>query len=141
MQRAATRPGWLRWSVTSEHPEAPRVGERPRLLLEYPDDSAPAAAARGLAYAGFEVTVCNGPVGCPGCALADIGSCGLVEDADIVVALAEGADRDTSCQLVRSTYPDLLVVGGAPGWSLVQNALDAAPNGNRSRSCRRRLGT
>jgi hypothetical protein len=47
--------------------------------------------ARALAQTGFDVTVCNGPVGRVGCALADTGACAFVEAADLVVAVDPGS--------------------------------------------------
>lgn len=96
--------------------------ERPRVLVENPDDAAGLASASILRRAGYAVAVCCGPAErrrpperCP---LVGPDGCALVHGADVIVS-SLGLERPEGravVQALRARYPETpLVVEVAPG--------------------------
>jgi hypothetical protein len=105
-------------AALEEWPE--RTG-RPRVLIENPDQAELWAAAGILREAGYDVAVCAGPT-VPGesprgekpvaCPLVFGGYCGMVEEADVVVAATTLPDsRGILAAHARRQTPALVVEG------------------------------
>jgi hypothetical protein len=78
-------------------------GQKPRVLLEEPDDCDNFAYWCFLTEAGFNVDCCSGPSRRPGgrCPLLTSGHCELVERADVIVSKL-GIDDEPSRQVIEA---------------------------------------
>jgi hypothetical protein len=78
-------------------------GQKPRVLLEEPDDCDNFAYWCVLTEAGFNVDCCSGPRRQPGgrCPLLRSGHCELVDRADVIVSTL-GIDDEVSRQVIEA---------------------------------------
>jgi CheY-like chemotaxis protein len=89
---------------------------RPRILVEDPDEKAGLEIASGLRYAGYAVAVCPGPRGHGQCPLTGPADCAPAHDADVVVCNL-GYERDVAREVLRelrTRYPDTPLLVGVP---------------------------
>jgi len=86
---ALERPSWFRIRarrlVPPTIPWRAEHRSRPRVLLECPAEASPGIVASVLDRAGFDVVVCEGPVGTHRCPLAAGEGCPTVHAVDVVV--------------------------------------------------------
>jgi hypothetical protein len=107
--------------------------EAPSVLVELPSLSVEALA--DLAAGGYEVLACTGRRDAlsPPCPLSTgDGECAVARDADvIVVAIADGAERQRLVDAHRRRHPDVPVVAPelAPGHGVTGTALRSAVDG------------
>lgn len=85
-RRPTRRPAYL------DHTPPAQRNRTPRVLLEIADGADRWAYARAFRAAGYEVLTCGGPTERERCPLVDLGRCGLVETASVVVMNADVAD-------------------------------------------------
>lgn len=92
--------------------------DRPRVLIEHPDESAGLEIATSLRLAGYAVTVCTGPHELGQCPLTGSEGCAPAHDADLVVSCL-GFESDAAQEVLhalRARCPDVpLVVEVPPG--------------------------
>lgn len=105
--------------------------DRPRVLLENPDEDASLASVDVLRHAGYAVAVCHGPTAEARCPLACAETCALVEGADVVVTSLgdERAESREVLDLLRLRYASRpLVVEPHPGALEPEELLAAVRN-------------
>jgi len=92
--------------------------DRPRVLVEHPDEAASLTIASGLRYAGYAVAICSGPLDVGQCPLCGSDGCATAHDADLVVSCL-GFEREAAREVMRALRtrcPDVpLLIEAPPG--------------------------
>lgn len=104
-------PGRRRAPQLIEHGEWSERTDRPRVLIENPDQADLWAHSGILRDAGYDVAVCTGPdeASCP---LLVHGHCSLVEGADVIVSSTDLSQSRGILAAISRKRPAALVVEG-----------------------------